>query len=74
MALDHLRAELEQARRAKPRTFSGWLETADPEEAELVLEYIKDPSVAADPLMRKLRKNGIPITADTIVAYRKAGS
>lgn len=72
MALQSLRADLEEARRQKPATFAAWLETADPETRGLVMEYILDTSVMVDPLVAKLRKNDIPITRETVEKYRDA--
>ena len=53
-----------------PTTFEGWLRTADPDRAELVLSYMRDPDVSANALIGKLRKNGIPVSKETVEAYR----
>lgn len=71
MALADLEADLRSITR-KPATFAIWLETADPQEAELVLTYLRDTDVPADPLVRKLRANGIPITSETVRAHRES--
>lgn len=71
--IDNLRADLEEVRSAK-RTFDTWLTTADTETRELVMSYIRDVSIAPNPLMVKLRKYDIPITPETIKKYREAAS
>lgn len=62
--------ELQALRASKPRTFDQWCEVADPEERELALEAIHDLTLPANPLSTVLRKNGIPITRETIVSIR----
>lgn len=69
MAFADLEADLRSITR-KPATFAAWLETADREEARVVLAYLSDAEIPTAPLMRKLRSHGIPITAETVRAHR----
>lgn len=66
--MSDLKAELSALPRTA-RTFQGWLDQ-NPDNADLVLEYVRDTEVLIDPLVRLLRAKGIPITAETIKAYR----
>lgn len=69
MSIADLEADLGSIQR-KPTTFNMWLEGADPEKAELVLSYLRDADVRPHPLVQKLRKNGIPVTMETVRSYR----
>ena len=51
------------------RTFADWL-ASGPEEAQEALDAIRDETLPIDPLLRALRKNGIPCTRETVRAYR----
>lgn len=53
------------------RTFEAWLEQ-DPPEASEVLEAMRDDSLPIEPLLRVMRKNGIPCTRETVKGYRAA--
>lgn len=57
--------------RPKPRTFDQWLATK-PAEADTVLGYIRDSSIAIEPLLKTMRKHGIPCTHSTVKAYRES--
>lgn len=50
-------------------TFADWL-ASGPEEAQEALDAIRDETLPIDPLLRALRKNGIPCTRETVRAYR----
>jgi hypothetical protein len=63
--------ELQELRAAKPRTFDQWLEIAEPEERDMVLEAINDRTLQPNPLSTVLRKNGIPITRERIIEMRE---
>lgn len=69
VALADLEADLRSIPK-KQRTFAAWLETADANEAELVISYLRDPEVPLDPLMKRLRSHGIPMTVETVRSYR----
>ncbi len=71
MALADLETDLRSIQR-KPATFAMWLANASENEATLVLSYLEDVTVPADPLVRKLRGHGIPITAETVRAHRES--
>lgn len=51
------------------RTFADWL-ASGPAEAQEALDAIRDDALPIDPLLRALRKNGIPCTRETVRAYR----
>jgi hypothetical protein len=51
------------------RTFAEWLATS-PAEADGVLAALSDETIQIEPLIRALRKNGIPCTRETVRAYR----
>lgn len=70
MALESLRADLEELPRATPRRFADWLKIATDEERELVMGYVTDTTYDAEGVMKTLRKHGIPITRATILEYR----
>lgn len=70
MGLESLRADLEEARRAKPVTFAQWLDVTDTETVELVMSYIRDETIMVDALVSKLRRNDVPITRETIMRER----
>lgn len=53
----------------KHRTFEAWL-ASEPDDAAEALEAIRDTTLPIDPLLRALRKNGIPCTRATVKAYR----
>lgn len=55
--------------RPSPRTFDQWL-ALKPDEAETVIGYLRDATIAINPLLKTLRKHGIPITHETVKAYR----
>lgn len=67
MSLEHDLARVPR----NPVTFEAWLKTATQEDADLVLAYLRDPHVMAKPLMATLRKHGIPISKETVEAYRE---
>lgn len=71
MALADLEADLRTIPR-RPATFATWLNAANPEEAALVRSYLEDVNVPVEPLVRKLRAHDIPITSETVRAYRDA--
>lgn len=62
--------DLDTLRATRPRTFEQWCEVADPEDRETVIEAINDLTLPANSLSTILRKNGIPITRETIVSIR----
>lgn len=51
------------------RTFEAWLATG-PAEKDRVLELVRDRSVPINPLLKALRRNGIPLSEGTVKAYR----
>lgn len=55
--------------RPNPRTFDQWL-ALKPADADTVIGYLRDASIAINPLLKTLRKHGIPCTHETIKAYR----
>lgn len=55
--------------RPNPRTFDQWL-ALKPDDADTVLGYLRDASIQVEPLLRTLRKHGIPCTRETVKAYR----
>lgn len=67
-----LEAELKLLRETKPRTFEQWLELADADEKALVQDAIYDRTLLPNPLSIVLRKNGVPISRETIVSLRDA--
>ena len=56
-----------------PRTFAQWLETASAEDHAAALDALKDRGISADALVQVFRKNGIPVTTETVKSYRDAG-
>lgn len=64
--------DIQAVRAAGPATFDKWLEIADDEDRAIVLAAVQDPLVLVDPLVNALRKNGVPITRDTIVKRRES--
>lgn len=67
-----LAAEIKSLRETKPRTFEQWLEVAEPEDKAIVQEAIYDRTLLPNPLSTVLRKNGVPISRETIVSLRDA--
>lgn len=53
----------------KFRTFADWL-ASGPTDAEEALDAIRDATLPVEPLLRALRRNGIPCTRETVEAYR----
>ena len=53
------------------RTFDGWL-AANPDRAEMVLAAVRDCDIEVAALLRTLRAHGIPMTHQTVKAYRDA--
>lgn len=62
--------ELSALRATKPRTFDAWLEIAEPEDRELVLESIADRALMPNALSNVLRRHGVPCTRETIIKLR----
>ena len=68
-----LKGDLDNLRETRPRTFDKWLEQAEPEDREQVLEAVNDKSLPANALAVLLStRHGIPITRETIVRHRDA--
>lgn len=57
--------------RPNPRTFDQWL-ALKPADADTVVGYLRDSTIAIDPLLKTLRKHGIPCTHSTVKAYRES--
>lgn len=55
--------------RPNPRTFDQWL-ALKPDDADAVIGYLRDSTIQVEPLLRTLRKHGIPCTRETVKAYR----
>lgn len=68
-----LAAELKSLRETKPRTFEQWLEVADAEDKALVEEAIGDRTLLPNALSIVLRRNGVPVSRETIIALRENG-
>lgn len=51
------------------QTFKAWA-AAHPDEAPGVIDAMRDDAIQIDPLLRTLRKHGIPCTRETVKAYR----
>jgi len=66
-----LKSDLQALPKRTPRTFKDWLAVADPEEAAIAIEAISNTNHDIDPLLTIFRNNGIPITQQTIKAYRE---
>jgi hypothetical protein len=64
--------ELQTLRASKPRTFDQWLDIAEPEERDMVLEAIQDRELRSNALAVVLRRNGVPITRERIIEMREA--
>ena len=62
--------ELNALRETKPRTFEQWCDVAEPEDRAIVLEAIQDRTLLPNALSVVLRKNGVPISRETIVSLR----
>lgn len=69
VALADVLKELDTAR---PATFDQWLKIASDEDRNVVLEYIGNPMIPLDSLVKTLRANGVPITRETVEKYRVA--
>lgn len=67
-----LKADLEALATTKPRNFDQWLEWADPEDVELVMNAIHS-NTPPNRLSIALRNNEVPISRETIVKLRDAG-
>lgn len=63
--------ELQTLRASKPRTFDQWLDIAEPEERDMVLEAIQDRELRSNALAVVLRRNGVPITRERIIEMRE---
>lgn len=61
--------DLKDLEKLRPATFEAWLEV-NPDDAALALEYVRDKSIPKHSLVQTLRRNGVPITAQTIEGYR----
>lgn len=73
MTASNLADDINTLRASKPRYFRQWLETADPETRQLVMDAIHDASIPSNKLAVVLTKrHDIPITRETIEAYRDA--
>lgn len=70
MPITELEADLRSITK-KPATFAAWLNTANEDDVNVVLSFVRDADVPADPLTRRLRAHGIPITQETIKSYRE---
>lgn len=62
--------ELNALRATKPRTFEAWCDVADPEDRQIVIDAINDHTLLPNALSVVLRKNGVPISRETIVSLR----
>lgn len=65
-----LGTDLQALRATKPSTFDGWLEIASEDERAMVLEAINDRALLPNPLATVLRRNGIPVSRETIIRLR----
>ena len=63
--------DLEALRATKPRTLEAWLELADTEDRDAVLEAIRDRTLLPNALSLVLRRNGIPVSRETIIQMRE---
>jgi hypothetical protein len=63
--------DLEALRATKPRTFDQWLAIAEPEDRDAALEAINDRTLPANALSVVLRRNGVPVTRETINQMRE---
>lgn len=68
-----LKTELAELRATKPRTFDAWLEMADPDETKLAIEAITDKTIPINALLPVLRRNGVPISKETLRDIRDRG-
>lgn len=66
----NLASDLANLRTTKPRTYEQWRAIASPEEVQQVNDAILDRTLPANSLSVVLRKNGIPVTRETILAIR----
>ena len=57
--------------RPNPRTFAQWL-ALKPDNADVIIGYMRDPSIQVEPLLRILRKHNIPCSKKAISDYRDA--
>lgn len=65
-----LGTDLQALRATKPSTFEGWLEIATEEDRAIVLEAIDDRTLLPNALATVLRRNGVPVSRETIIRLR----
>jgi len=63
--------ELNALRTRKPVTFDHWLAAATEDDRATVLAYLTDHTVPLNGLVETLRGNGVPMTRETVMKYRK---
>lgn len=63
--------DLNELRATKPRTFDQWLAIADPEDRDAALDAIRDHTLLPNALAVVLRRNGVPVTRETIIQMRE---
>lgn len=56
-----------------PRTFKQWLQSAPTEDMTAALDALRDTTILTETLIGVFRKNGIPMTPETVKSYRDAG-
>lgn len=66
-----LRDDLNALEARRPLRFTDWLKlNQDSADGKLVREYLEDLSVSPNALAETLRANRVPVTRESIIAYR----